>query len=68
MFLLFRFGLGNYYGILGGLIGVFSFVLRFGKEYKFLGKNFLINLGKRGIGFGYDFLLFFYNMFYLVYY
>lgn len=52
MFLLFRFGLGNYYGILGGLIGVFSFVLRFGKEYKFFGKNFLINLGKRGIGFG----------------
>lgn len=46
-------GVGNYYGIFSGVIIVFSFVFKGKKLIEFVGKNFLINLFKKGIGFGY---------------
>lgn len=68
LLLLFRSGLGNHYGTLGGPVGAFSPASRPGKEYKSPGKNFSTNPGKKGTGFGYNFLLLVYNMFHVVHY
>lgn len=50
--ILYRSGLGNHYGTLGGPVGAFSPQSRPSKAAKSSGKNFLTNPGKKGTGFG----------------
>lgn len=56
-FFYYRLGVGNYYGIFSGVIIVFSFVVKGKKVIDSFGKNFLINLLKKGIGFGYFYVI-----------